>query len=111
MKKLRWITGAAVLGILICSGDLAVGQSKKFDVPEFVKTVLCELANMPLGSCDLLDPNVYKAIQKAKWGILSNRYCGTGQINAAKGMLELGHAPNPQKCAALVGAYEAYKKQ
>ena len=110
MRKLRSIAGAAVLGISICSADIAVGQSNTLDVPEFIKTVLCELANMPMGSCDLLDPEVYKDIKRAKWGILSMKYCGTGQINAARGMLELDQAPDPQKCAALVGAYEAFGK-
>lgn len=66
----------------------------------FLRSVGCSV--LPMGTCDLLNADNARNIMLTHRAILASHFCGTTNFNAAKQLLQLGDATNPDECRALL---------
>jgi hypothetical protein len=67
---------------------------------EFLKSVGC--SRLPLAACDTLDPENARNIYASHKFQLRQAFCGSGNINAARQLYDLGDAPSPAECRYLL---------
>ena len=74
--------------------------AQKFDYVEFMATVACH--SLPTGACELLNVDTARGIALTYRSLLTTRFCGTPNFNAARQLLELGDATSPRECETLL---------
>jgi hypothetical protein len=71
-----------------------------FDSFEFLKSVGC--SQLPMGTCEFLDPENAKNIMLTWNAVLLNHFCGQANPNNARQMLAADAAPEPEACRRLL---------
>ena len=90
---------AAIAALALGAAGLqpvAHAQSTKEAVFNFLKEVGC--SQLPFGTCDALDPENARNIGLTYKALLVNKYCGTGNFNAAQQLLDADSALEPEAC-------------
>jgi hypothetical protein len=97
----KHILGTSSLLLLCISGP---GQAQpsigKEEVRAFLEAVGC--TRLPMGACELLDAQNAQNILDTYKATLSERFCGTRNLNAARIMLETEQATNLTECARFI---------
>lgn len=71
------------------------------DPIEFVKAVACSF--VPIGTCELVgDAEDARNVLLTHRAVLSSKFCGTINFASARQMLNIGDAPMPSECRALL---------
>lgn len=66
----------------------------------FLKEVVC--LQIPLAGCDVLDRDNAINVLRASQAVLVNKYCGTGNIQAAKQMVETETSLDNDRCRSVL---------
>lgn len=72
----------------------------------FGKTVAC--SQLPVGTCEFLNAENARNLRRALAAALTQRYCGSMNFSAAKGMLDIGEAPDPEKCRKILSLRSSF---
>lgn len=92
-----------LLASIFISGSLAnpaAAQTPADYAFNFLKEVGC--SQLPFQACDVLDRDNAVNILRAYQALLVNKNCGTGNIEAAKQLLEIDSALDPDRCRAVL---------
>lgn len=71
----------------------------------FLKEVGC--TQLPFQACEVLDPDNAVNVLKTYETLLVNKYCGTGNVNAAKQLVEIEMALDNDRCRAVLKGISA----
>jgi hypothetical protein len=55
-----------------------------------------------MGACELLNAENARNILLTHRAVLSSKFCGTIHFQSARQLLDLGDAPSPNECRALL---------
>jgi hypothetical protein len=78
---------------------------RRAQVAEFLKTVGCSA--LPMGACELLDSENARNLMLTHRAVLTSKFCGTINFQAAKQLVQMGNAPRPAECRTLLELLEA----
>lgn len=98
MKRIKdWTSVAAAFVVALLASQPAHAYSSVY---EFMKSVGC--SRIPMAACDTLDPENARNIYATYKFQLRQAFCGSGNINAARQLYEMGDAPSPRECAYVL---------
>jgi hypothetical protein len=92
--------GYAVASCLLFLPSPALAQSSSALV--FLQTIGC--SQLPLGTCELLNPGNAENILLTYRSLLASKLCGSSNFQEAKQLLEIGDATDPTGCNTLLSA-------
>jgi hypothetical protein len=98
-RAVLWTSALVVK--LVVAGPLAAQDSPAL---AFLQSVGCSV--LPMGSCDMLNADNALGIARTYRSILAGKFCGSTNFVEARQLLELGDAPSPNECRALVEVLE-----
>ncbi len=93
------ILGASV-ALIIGVATPAPAQSASSYALTFLKEVGCSL--LPFQACDVLDSSNAINLLRANQVMFVNKYCGTGWVEGAKQLVEIGEALDNARCRQIL---------
>lgn len=107
MKTRSLFRASAAAMLLSLAPSPAPAQTASKFAYDFLMEVGC--SQLPMQACTGLDPANALNILKTYQAILVNKHCGTGQIEGAKQLLDVGMALDETRCRRVLQAIGAIR--